>query len=226
MNRFFVFLSLACFGLFMCVGCGDDKGAGPPPPFTLPSWTSPENVFANLDYAMNQKDIELFEDLLDDEYWFFSPSQRDTPDYMWDKTEDVKLTGRVFEYFDKVEYELMETGVHWIEYGVNLAPEDATDISAEHPDENWEVFQRPVTLYLLDETERRASLYRRILSLRCAFRRIWRPEPRSWIWRPESRSGRSCGGPSMSVRARSPSPMSGWRVGVASKAPSGDPPHG
>ncbi|MCD6334422.1 MAG: T9SS type A sorting domain-containing protein [Candidatus Latescibacteria bacterium] len=115
--------------------------------------TSPENVFANLDYAMNHKDIEVFENLLDNAYWFFSPSQIDTLDFAWDKTEDVKLTGRVFEYFDKVEYELMETGAHWIEYGVNIAPEDATDISAEHPDENWEVFQRPVTLYLLDETE-------------------------------------------------------------------------
>ncbi|MCK5118632.1 MAG: hypothetical protein KAQ78_03560, partial [Candidatus Latescibacteria bacterium] len=33
-----------------------------------------------------------------------------------------------------------------------VAPEDATDISDEHPDENWEVFQRPVTMYLLDES--------------------------------------------------------------------------
>jgi len=153
MNRFFVFLSLACFGLFMCVGCGDDKGAGPPPPFALPSLTSPENVFENLDYAMNQKDIELFEDLLDEDYWFFSPPQIDTLDLAWDKTEDVMLVARVFDYFDAVHYELMGTGAHWIEYGSQVASEDATDISDEHPDENWEVFHRPVSMYLLDETE-------------------------------------------------------------------------
>jgi hypothetical protein len=122
------------------------------PPVILPPWTSPENVFENLDYAMNQKDIELYEDIMDDAYWFYSPSQIDTLDYAWDKTEDVTLTGRAFDYFDKVEYELMETGAHWIEYGINVAPEGATDISDEHPDENWEVFRRPVTMYLLDES--------------------------------------------------------------------------
>lgn len=122
------------------------------PPVILPPLTSPENVFENLDYAMNQKDIELYEDIVDDAYWFFSPSQIDTLDCAFDKTEDVTLTGRVFEYFETVEYELMETGAHWIEYGANVAPEGATDISDEHPDENWEVFQRPVTMYLLDES--------------------------------------------------------------------------
>ncbi len=158
MNRFFVFLSLVCFGLFMVIGCDWNNGSWNEPlphparpPFTFPPLTSPENVFENLYYAMNQKDIELFEYLLDDEYLFFPPSQIDTLNFAWNKTEDVTLVGRVFNYFDKIEYELMQTGAHWIEYDVNIASEDATDISDEHPDENWEVFQRPVTLYLLDE---------------------------------------------------------------------------
>jgi len=123
------------------------------PPVVHKPLTSPENVFYELDYAMNQKDIERFEDLLDDAYWFFAPSDIDTLAYAWDKTEDVTLTGRAFEYFDKIEYELMETGAHWIEYGINVAPEGTMDPSDEHPDENWEVFRRPVTMYLLDETE-------------------------------------------------------------------------
>jgi len=122
-------------------------------PVVLPPLTSPESVFVNLDYAMNHKDIELFEDLLDDTYWFLSPSQIDTLDFAWDKTEDVTLVGRAFEYFDIVQYELLEKGLPWTEYGSNVAPEDAKDISDEHPDENWEVFRRPVTMYLLDETE-------------------------------------------------------------------------
>ena len=122
-------------------------------PVVLPPLTSPENLFVNLDYAMNHKDIELLEDLLDDAYWFFSPSHIDTLDVAFDKTEDVTLTGRAFEYFDIVQYELMETGAYWIEYGSRVAPEDAQEISDEHPDENWEVFRRPVTMYLLDETE-------------------------------------------------------------------------
>jgi len=123
-------------------------------PVILPPLTSPESVFVNLDYAMNHKDIELFEDLLDDTYWFLSPSQIDTLDFAWDKTEDVTLTGRAFEYFAIVQYELLEEGSHWTEYGSdNDPPEGAQDISDEHPDENWEVFRRPVTMYLLDETE-------------------------------------------------------------------------
>ena len=122
-------------------------------PVILPPLTSPESVFVNLDYAMNHRDIELFEDLLDDTYWFLSPSQIDTLDFAWDKTEDVTLTGRAFEYFAIVQYELLEEGSRWIEYGSSVAPEGAKDISDEHPDENWEVFRRPVTMYLLDETE-------------------------------------------------------------------------
>ncbi len=113
------------------------------PPVVHKPLTSPENVFYELDYAMNQADIERFEDLLDDAYWFFSPSDIDTLAYAWDKTEDVTLTGRAFEHFDKIEYDLMETGAQWIEYGSE---------SEEHPDENWGVFRRPVTMYLLDES--------------------------------------------------------------------------
>ena len=153
MNKLCACLSLVCFGLFLCIGCGSDDKVIVNGPDPLPPSTSPENLFANLDHAINHKDIELFEDLLDDGYLFFSPSQIDAPDFSFDKTEDVTLTGRVFDYFDKIEYELMETGAHWIEYGSHIASEDATDISDEHPDENWEVFHRPVTMVLLDETE-------------------------------------------------------------------------
>ncbi|MFH1007710.1 MAG: hypothetical protein V1800_09445 [Candidatus Latescibacterota bacterium] len=122
------------------------------PPMILPPFTSPENVFENLDYAMNYKDIELYEDLLDENYRFLSPSQTDTLDIDWAKTIDVTLVGRAFDYFDKIEYELLGTGAHWIEYGSDIAPEDAVEISDKHPDENWEVFRRPVTMYLLDDT--------------------------------------------------------------------------
>ena len=121
-------------------------------PFVHKPLTSPENVFYELNYAMNQQDIEIYEDVMDDAYWFYSPSQIDTLDCAFDKTEDVRIMVNIFEYFDKVEYELMETGAHWIEYGINIAPDGATDISEDHPDENWEVFQRPVTMYLLDES--------------------------------------------------------------------------
>ena len=122
------------------------------PPVVHKPLTSPENVFYELDYAMNQKDIEIYEDLLDDVYWFLSPSQIDTLNCEFGKTEDVRIVGIIFDHFDKVEYELMGTGAHWIEYGSNVAPEGATDISDDHPDENWEVFQRPVKMYLLDES--------------------------------------------------------------------------
>ena len=113
-------------------------------PFVHEPLTSPENVFHELDYAMNQKDIEIYEDVLDDAYLFISESQIDTLDCNFGKTEDVTLTGRDFNYFYKVEYELMGIGgQQWIEYGSE---------SEEHPDEDWEVFRRPVTMDLLDES--------------------------------------------------------------------------
>lgn len=123
------------------------------PPIVLPPPTSPENVFEILDYAMNQKDIELYEDLLDDAYLFLSPSQIDTLGCDFGKTEDVRIVGIIFDYFDIVRYELVGIGAQWIEYGANVAPEGAKEISYEHPDENWEVFQRHVDLDLLDETK-------------------------------------------------------------------------
>ncbi|MFH1008214.1 MAG: hypothetical protein V1800_12065 [Candidatus Latescibacterota bacterium] len=154
MNRLVAFLGLACWGLLLCAGCGsadrvmhDNDGFS-----SLPPSTSPESLFVNLDYAINHKNIALFGDLLDENYRFLSTSQIDALDIDWGKTQDVTLTGRVFAYFDKIEYELLGTGAHWVEYGINLVPEGATDISDEHPDENWEVFRRPVTMALLDET--------------------------------------------------------------------------
>jgi hypothetical protein len=122
-------------------------------PFVHKPLTSPENVFYELNYAMNQKEIEPYEDVLDDDYLFISESQTDTLDCRFPKTEDVRIVGIIFDYFDIVRYELMETGAQWTEYGSNIPPEGAMDISDEHPDENWEVFRRPVTMDLLDETK-------------------------------------------------------------------------
>jgi hypothetical protein len=121
-------------------------------PVELPSLTSAENVFVNLDYAMNHKDIEIFEEVLDEDYTFFEPSLTDTVDFYWGKADDVHLVGRVYAFYDVIDYSL-ELGVRrYTEYGSNIAPAGAKEISDEHPDENWEVFLRPVNMLLLDET--------------------------------------------------------------------------
>jgi len=144
-----VFVQMGCWNPF----APPKEKVFKPPPVELPPLTSPENVLENLDYAMNHKDIEIFEDVLDEDYTFFEPSLTDSVDYYWGKAEDVELVGKVFDFYDIIEYSLEETGERrYTEYGSNIAPEGAKDISDEHPDENWEVFHRWVKLYLLDET--------------------------------------------------------------------------
>lgn len=143
--------------VFVQVGCWnpfspDTRRVPGPPPVELPPLTSPENVFVNLDYAMNHKDIEIFEEVLDDGYTFYEPSLTDTVDYSWGKAEDVQFVRNIFNAFDIFEYSLETLGERHTEYGSNVAPEGAKDISDEHADENWEVFLRRANILLLDET--------------------------------------------------------------------------
>ncbi|RKY64014.1 MAG: hypothetical protein DRP99_02945 [Candidatus Latescibacterota bacterium] len=120
------------------------------------SLEAPESTLEALDYAMNHKDIEWYDRVLDEDYWFREPNEYDDElDKGWGKEEDVEMVGKVFKYFDVFEYKLLG-GRKYREFGsgtdlskmeegdVALTPEDPDD----HPGEVWVVFSRPVDMYM------------------------------------------------------------------------------
>jgi len=145
---------LSAFVILYLVGCWNPfapKIAKPGPGEELPDPTSPDKLFEILDYAMNHGDIEKYEEILDDNYWWTDPTLVDTLGTAWGKTEDVRIVGRIFENFVSFTFDY-DRNQHWIEYGSNMNPPPGSSVSDEHPNENWEVFMGPVTYLLLDES--------------------------------------------------------------------------
>jgi len=83
------------------------------------SLDTPDNTLKALDYAMNHKDIEWYDRVLDEDYWFSEPNEYDDElDKGWGKEEDVRVVKKIFEYFDVFEYRL--PGNPWyLEFGSN-----------------------------------------------------------------------------------------------------------
>lgn len=124
----------------------------------LKKQTHPDSTFSNMDYAFNNRDIRAYEDCLDETYWWSSPSESGVDDEIgkgWGRAEDVRIAGKIFDYFTTIQYTL-HAGQSWSEYGKNVVPENLlpTDrIVDEHPDEVWQVYLRPVELYLFTDKE-------------------------------------------------------------------------
>ncbi|HID11682.1 MAG TPA: hypothetical protein EYP17_10340 [Candidatus Latescibacteria bacterium] len=131
----------------------------------LPPLDTPEHVLENLNYAMNHKDIEIYELVLDDDYWFREPNEFDDElDDGWGKERDVELVRKVFEFFDVFEYKLLG-GQRWREFGSDtdsLQAQLGVNIEDkilekgdpdDHPGEVWEVFSRPVDMYMYNYAE-------------------------------------------------------------------------
>ena len=113
---------------------------------TLKEPTTPEILFENLDYAMNKQDIEVYEDLLDENYWFTEPSEIDSLDLAWGKVYDVDAVRNIFEIFTTFEFGFIASR-RTIEPGIEY-PGEGPDA---HPDEDWDVFFGPVEMFMLDD---------------------------------------------------------------------------
>ncbi len=115
--------------------------------------TTPENVINNLIYAMNNRDIEAYEDCLDEDYRYYSPPifPDDLGSYLdWGRDYDVTIIRRIFGLdpaYDKPGFEIIQFtfdyGKPWIELG--------EDNPEEHPDEDWVVFKGTVDIYLYSD---------------------------------------------------------------------------
>ncbi len=107
----------------------------------LKEQTTPNALFDNMIFAFRNKDIDAYENLLDPDYVYFSPSRTDDLDLRLNRTEDVRILGRIFEGFEDIDLEFQGTGQRYTERGEEFP---------DHPDEDWEVFQRPVNISLLN----------------------------------------------------------------------------
>ena len=107
--------------------------------------TTPENLLARLDYAMNEREWEEYESLLDDDYWFSEPNELDSLNYEWGKDRDVESVKHIFEEHTTFDFDFVYTR-RWTELGVEY-PGEGHDA---HPDEDWEVFYGRVEMFMLE----------------------------------------------------------------------------
>ncbi|MCD6170244.1 MAG: hypothetical protein J7J76_06850 [Candidatus Latescibacteria bacterium] len=123
---------------------------------TVQPRTTPENVINNLIYAMTNRDIEVYEDCLDEDYWYHSPPVfPDDPESFLDlsKDDDVTIVRRIFGLdptYDRPGFQVIEFTFYHGKPQIELGE----DKPEEHPDENWVVFEGTVDMYLYsDETK-------------------------------------------------------------------------
>ena len=116
--------------------------------------TEPEIAMDNLERAFNERDKELYETLIDDDFWFTEENCLGEPVFENDKEEELEIMGPrdgssqgIFDIFRTIEY-AFDPLERWTELGRDrpIAFEGDPD---GHPDENWEVFRGRVQILLL-----------------------------------------------------------------------------
>jgi len=155
----------AAFGLVMAA-CGNNPFAPDKhqpteevilPP-ALPA-SSPEIVMDNLNKAMNERDKDLYETLIDDRFWFTETDCAGVLVWFNGKEDELEFIGGsrdgsqpglfdIYRNFD-FDFELINRTV---ELGVEypIAFEGDPD---GHPDEDWEVFRGRVKMLMVDENQ-------------------------------------------------------------------------
>jgi hypothetical protein len=125
---------------------------GPSPPAQA---STPEIVLDYLERAFNDRDKELYESLLDEDFWFTEPNCLGDLVFVWGREIELEIMGGsrdgsrpgIFEQFRTIDYEI-ELLRRFTELGRDFPKIDANDIDG-HPDEDWEVFRGRVDMLLL-----------------------------------------------------------------------------
>lgn len=130
--------------------------------------TTPGNVINNLIYAMNNRDIEAFEDCLDEDYWFYIPGvYPDDPDFCTGLNKDDEITNirRLFNLDPGFSYP-KGPGFQVIEFTFSYgkprieSAEEAGDVFPyAHPDEAWVIYEGTVNIYLYLEESKQHGVY-------------------------------------------------------------------
>ena len=124
-----------------------------------PPADQPEILMDNLNKAMNERDKDLYETLIDDRFWFTETDC--TGELIWfnGKEEELKFIGGsrdgtqeglfdIYRNFD-FDFELISRSV---ELGSEY-PKAFEEDPDGHPDEDWEVFRGRVKMLMVDENQ-------------------------------------------------------------------------
>jgi len=127
-------------------------GGNPAPPAT-----TPEQLMDNLHRAMRDRDKELYETLLDQDFWFTETDCLGDLVFANGREEELEIMGGsrdgsqkgIFDIYRTFEFEFTLLS-RTIELGAEY-PEAYPGDPDGHPDEDWVTFRGQVEMLLLDE---------------------------------------------------------------------------
>lgn len=158
-TRYFAF-SLALLTL-LAAGCSNPfappKRPGVDPQNPAPPATTPEILLDNLDRAMNDRDKELYETVIDPNFWFTETNCLGEVVYFNGREEELAFMGGsrdgskpgIFTRFRTFEYEFSLIS-RTVELGRDYPKAFEGDPDG-HPDEDWVVFRGRTLMKMLDE---------------------------------------------------------------------------
>jgi len=128
-------------------------GGGEP----APPATTPLQLMDNLHRAMRDRDKDLYETLLDEDFWFTETDCLGDLVFANGREEELEIMAGsrdgsqkgIFDIYRTFEFDfnLLSRSVELGEEYPKAYPEDPDG----HPDEDWEVFRGQVTMLILDE---------------------------------------------------------------------------
>ena len=140
----------------------DPTGPGPAPPAT-----GPEQLMLNLSRAMNTRDKDLYESLIDEDFWFTETDC--TGELIWENglEEELEFIGGsrdgtkpgIFDiYRDEFifEFTLINRSV---ELGIDHPLADEVDPNG-HPTEDWEIFRGRSEILMTEITDEEVNGFR------------------------------------------------------------------
>ena len=124
-----------------------------------PPATTPEQLMDNLTRAMRDRDIDLYETLIDENFWFTETDCTGEIIFANGREEELELMGGsrdgsspgIFDIFRTFEYEFTP-----IRRSTELGPEFPNAFEGDpdgHPEEDWEVFRGRVFMLLLQAAD-------------------------------------------------------------------------
>jgi len=90
-------IAVMALGLNSCI-LDPDKGDDPPPPEpTYKDQTQPDDVLINLQLSYDNRSIENYQLLLDDDFIYYLSASDQTGYTQWDRVREIKVTGNLFD---------------------------------------------------------------------------------------------------------------------------------
>ena len=110
--------------------------------------TTPRKVINNLQVSFSELDIDFFERCLHENYYYRSPSDIDSLDIYWSRSEDVSAVRGVMNVSREIIFTPSEINIYE-EYGKNVPdkPDGAKlDEMGEHPNDIWYICNYYITM--------------------------------------------------------------------------------